>query len=72
MQVIDGIEIEKNSKGQDAFIRIDLSRYSKQLKPFLEEIGVLEEGFEEEWENGLTLEELQEQTIERIRGWWGK
>lgn len=72
MQAIDGIEIEKNVDGQDAFIRIDLSRYSKQLRPFLEEIGVLAEDFEEEWENGLTLEEVQEQTIERIRGWWGK
>ncbi len=72
MQAVDGIEIEKNSKGQDAFIRIDLSRYSKQLKPFLEEIGVLDEDFGEEWGNGLTLEEARETTLERIRNRWNR
>ncbi|MBX3291230.1 MAG: hypothetical protein KF855_18130 [Acidobacteria bacterium] len=72
MQTVDGIEIEKNANGQDAFIRIDLSRYSEQLRPFLEEIGMIEEDFEEEWKNGLTLEEARERTIERIRKRWNK
>ena len=57
---VSGIEIEKNKKGEDAFIRIDLKKYGKQLQPFLEEIGLIEDDFEKEWENGLTRDELSE------------
>jgi hypothetical protein len=69
MQII-GIEIEKDQQGEDAFIRIDLKKYKKQLQPFLEEVGLIESDFEKEWEEGLTLEEAKEKSIEKIRSWW--
>lgn len=72
MQKIKGIEIEKNSQGEDAFIRIDLQKFGKQLQPFLEEVGLLEDDFEKEWENALTLDEAKEKSIEKVRSWWKK
>jgi len=72
MQKIKGIEIEKNSQGEDAFIRIDLQKFGKQLQPFLEEVGLLEDDFEREWETALTLEEAKEKSIEKLRSWWKK
>lgn len=72
MQKIKGIEIEKNSQGEDAFIRIDLQKFGKQLQPFLEEVGLLEDDFEKEWENALTLDEAKEKSIEKLRALWKK
>lgn len=72
MQKIKGIEIEKNSEGEDTFIRIDLKKYGKQLQPFLEEIGLIDDDFEKEWENGLTLDEAKEKSIAKLRSWWEK
>ncbi len=72
MTTIAGIEIEKNAKGQDAFIRIDLKKYGKKLQPFLQEIGVVEGVFEEEWQNALTIEEAKEKSLKKIREWWKK
>lgn len=72
MQKIKGIEIEKNSQGEDAFIRIDLQKFGKQLQPFLEEVGLLEDDFEKEWENALTLDEAKEKSTEKLRALWKK
>lgn len=72
MQKIKGIEIEKNSQGEDAFIRIDLQKFGKQLQPFLEEVGLLEDDFEKEWETALTLDEAKEKSIEKVRSLWKK
>ena len=72
MQKIKGIEIDKNSQGEDAFIRIDLQKFGKQLQPFLEEVGLLEDDFEKEWENALTLDEAKAKSIEKVRSWWKK
>ncbi|NLN32678.1 MAG: hypothetical protein GX159_03670 [Flavobacteriaceae bacterium] len=72
MQKIKGIEIEKNSQGEDAFIRIDFQKFGKQLQPFLEEVGLLEDDFEKEWETALTLDEAKEKSIEKVRSWWEK
>ena len=69
MTPIVGIEIEKDAQGQDAFIRIDLNKYGKQLEPFLQEIGLADD-FENEWENSLTIEEAKKQSIQKIRAWW--
>ena len=68
MTPIVGIEIEKDAQGQDAFIRIDLNKYGKQLEPFLQELGINDD-FESEWENSLTIEEAKKQSIEKIKYW---
>lgn len=67
MTPVAGIEIEKNANGQDAFIRIDLKKYKKQLQSFLQEVGVIEDDFEKEWRKGLTKEELIKQVTEHIK-----
>ncbi len=72
MTSVAGIEIEKNAKGQDAFIRIDLKKYKKQLQPFLQEVGIIDDAFEKEWEKSLTLEEAKAKSISKIRKWWKK
>lgn len=69
MQKIKGIEIEKNSQGEDAFIRIDLQKFGKELQPFLEEVGMMEDDFEKEWETALTLDEAKAKSIEKLRSW---
>lgn len=71
MTSIKGIEIEKNEQGVDAFIRIDLNQYGKQLEPFLLEVGVLDE-FDSEWKKGLSIDEAKEQSIQKIKSWWKK
>lgn len=71
MTSIKGIEIEKDEQGVDAFIRIDLNQYGKQLEPFLLEVGVLDE-FDSEWKKGLSLDEAKEQSIQKIKSWWKK
>ena len=68
MTPIVGIEIEKDAQGQDAFIRIDLNKYGKQLEPFLQELGINDD-FVSEWENSLTIEEAKKQSIEKIKYW---
>jgi hypothetical protein len=35
-----GITIERNARGEAAYIRIDLRKYGRQLMPFLKETGV--------------------------------
>ena len=66
MQKIKGIEIEKNSEGEDTFIRIDLQKFGKQLQPFLEEVGLIEDDFEKEWENAITREEFSKRINKHI------
>lgn len=68
MTPIVGIEIEKDAQGKDAFIRIDLNKYVKQLEPFLQEIGLADD-FENEWEKSLTIEEAKKQSIQKIKNW---
>ena len=72
MESVVGVEIEKNADGQDAFVRIDLTKYGKEIRPFLEEIGVIEETFEEKWKRGLTIEEAKKISMEKIEKWWDK
>lgn len=67
MTTIAGIEIEKNAKGQDAFIRINLKKYKKQLQPFLQEVGLIEDEFEKEWKNSITGDELIKRVSKHIK-----
>jgi hypothetical protein len=67
MTPIVGIEIEKDAQGQDAYIRIDLNKYGKQLESFLQEVG-LNDDFENEWEKSLSKKELINDVTEYIKG----
>lgn len=67
MTPIKGIEIEKNAKGEDAFIRIDLEKYGKQLEPFLREVGLVRDRFEKEWNESLTMEQVVKEVSDHIK-----
>lgn len=63
MAAISGIQFEKNAKGDNTYVRINLKKYGEKLEPFLHKIGIstiskTEDDFEKEWKNGLTGKEL--------------
>jgi len=43
MARIAGIKIEKDSRGNARYARIDLKKYGKLLNPFFKELGIEEE-----------------------------
>ena len=58
MARVAGIKFEKNDKGDNRFVRIDLKKYGTDIQPFLEKVGAIEhDDFEEQWTNALTIEE---------------
>ena len=68
MAAISGIQFEKNAKGENTYVRINLKKYGEKLEPFLHEIGIstiskTEDDFEKEWKNGLTIEQAKEESI---------
>lgn len=58
MEIKEGITIEKDQNGEDAFVRIDLKKYGHLIKPFLDEIQQDDFDFEKEWERSISKEEL--------------
>jgi hypothetical protein len=69
--MITGIQFEKDTSGRNVFVRIDLKKYSEQIAPFLEKIGVsidMDE-FEYNVQRGLTLEEVKKEMHKRIDAW---
>jgi len=69
--MITGIQFEKDTSGRNVFVRIDLKKYSEQIAPFLEKIGVSidRDEFEYNVQRGLTLEEFKEEMHKRIDAW---
>lgn len=65
MARIEGIQIEKNFRGQPSHVRINLKKYGKEIAPFLEKIGALEPDID--WENGITAEELLNRLKPKIK-----
>jgi len=74
MAQISGIQFEKNTKGENTYIRINLKKFGNQLKPFLEQIGVekADDEFDKEWKEAITGEDARVESKKRIRGWWKK
>jgi len=67
MARIAGIKFEKDTKGENRFVRIDLKKYGKEINPFLENIGAVEpDDFEQLWTNGISIEEARKETHEMI------
>jgi hypothetical protein len=56
MNAVKGVTFEKDAKGNDRYIRIDLMRHAHALYPLLQQWGI--EQYPDEWENGLTSEEF--------------
>jgi hypothetical protein len=57
MARIAGIQFEKDSKGNPQFIRINLKKWGKEIKPFLINAGFID--YEKDWEEALTPKEFR-------------
>jgi hypothetical protein len=67
MARIPGIKFIKDSKGNPKQVVIDLKKHGKEIKPFLENIGAIEEDdFEKEWKEAITGDELLERINKHI------
>jgi hypothetical protein len=67
MARVAGIKFEKDTKGANRYVRIDLKKYGKEINPFLETIGAVEpDEFEKEWANAISIEEARRHTHEAI------
>jgi hypothetical protein len=61
MARVAGIKFEKDTKGTNRFVRIDLKKYGKEINPFLENVGAVEpDEFDQVVANALTLEETRQ------------
>lgn len=69
---IAGIQFKYNAEGVRTHVTIDLKKHGEKIKPFLQEIGALEEDeFEKEWaKGGYTVEELRTHLHKTIRKEW--
>jgi hypothetical protein len=69
MARIAGVQFKDNVKGVHTHVTIDLKKHGEKLKPFLEEIGAIEEDeFEKEWaKGGYTVEESRQKMHAFIR-----
>jgi len=56
MNEIKGITFEKDTKGNNRYIRIDMKRHARVLHPLLQQWGVQQ--YPDGWEDGLTSEEF--------------
>jgi len=56
MNAIKGVTFEKDAKGNNRYVRIDMMRHAQVLYPFLQQMGILQ--YPEGWEDGLTSEEF--------------
>lgn len=69
MARIAGIQFKDNARGTHTHVTIDLKKHGEKIKPFLEEIGAVEQDeFDKEWaKGGYTVEEARQKTISFIR-----
>lgn len=73
MEQVAGISFEIDSKGVKRFVRIDLSKYGKEIEPFLKKINIEnDQQFENDWNNSLTPDQFKDQMHSRIEKWFDK
>jgi len=65
MNAIRGIKFEKDTKGNDRYVRIDMRCHAQILNPFLIQMGVLQ--YPDGWEDGLTSEEFLDEAKKMLR-----
>ena len=56
MNVVKGVTFEKDTKGINRYIRIDMMCHAQILYPFLQQLGIVQ--YPDGWEDGLTSEEF--------------
>ena len=72
MSEVSGIELEKDTAGNNSYVRIDLKKYGDMINPILQRLGVnlsdsnLDE-FERDWNKGLSIEEFRQYAKQELR-----
>ncbi|MDP2387192.1 MAG: hypothetical protein Q8M29_12520 [Bacteroidota bacterium] len=69
MARIAGIQFIYNEEGVRTHVIVDLKKYGEKIKPYLQEIGAVDEDeFEKKWaKGGLTVEKLRKSVHKTIR-----
>jgi hypothetical protein len=72
MAAIAGITTKKNQQGKLTHVTVDVRKH-KQVIPMFEEIGLIEKtDFQKRCENGITVEEARQHSLNHIRSIWKK
>ena len=71
MAQIAGIKFNNSSSGELKSVTIDLKKHWDAIRPFLENVGALEDDdFEKDWaKGGRTVEEARAESLKRIKAW---
>ena len=73
MPRIAGVATQKNTKGEITHLTIDVKKHKDIVAPLLEQLGVKTKSkFEEDWERGVSLEEVRVNLHRRIKELWKK
>ncbi len=71
MAQLSGIKFEKDSKGNNRYVRIDLRKYGNEIEPSsIKHSSDFDEQFEKDWENSLTPNQFKDQMHKRIKNWF--
>jgi hypothetical protein len=72
MTVIAGITTKKNSQGKLTHVTVDVRKH-KQVVSIFEEIGLMPKtDFQKRCEQGITVEEARQRSLNHIRSIWKK
>ena len=73
MPRIAGVATQKNTKGEITHLTIDVKKHKDIVAPLLEQLGVtVKSKFEEDWERGVSLEEVRKNLHKRMKELWKK
>lgn len=73
MPRIAGVATQKNAKGEITHLTIDVKKHKEIVAPLLEQLGVkMKSKFEEDWERGVSLEEVRKNLHKRMKEIWKK
>ena len=65
MNAVKGVTFEKDAKGNNRYLRIDMMQHAHILYPVMQQLGVLQ--YPDGWEDGLTSEEFLSETKTMLR-----
>ncbi len=73
MPRIAGVATQKNTKGEITHLTIDVKKHKDIVAPLLEQLGVkVKSKFEDDWERGVSLEEVRKNLHKRMKDLWKK
>ncbi|MFN0082489.1 MAG: hypothetical protein ACKVOM_08210 [Ferruginibacter sp.] len=73
MPRIAGVATQKNTKGKITHLTIDVKKHKEIVAPLLEQLGVkMKSKFEDDWQRGVSLEEVRKNLHKRMKELWKK